>query len=80
MSLAEDHVDWWLSSIRQPLIDTFNHGFKHGAQGSVKVPPVHFVDKQDARVWRHENGEGWLSEDGYTKDGFPRATDEEHRG
>ena len=30
MTKAEDHVDWWLSSIRQPLIDNFNHGYKHG--------------------------------------------------
>ena len=30
MGKAEDHVDWWLSSIRQPLIDNFNHGYKHG--------------------------------------------------
>jgi hypothetical protein len=31
-TLAEDHVDWYLRSIRQLLIDQFDHGYKHGAQ------------------------------------------------
>ena len=38
MGLAEDHVDWWLSSVRQPLIDTFNHGYKHGREDSMNGP------------------------------------------
>ena len=37
MSLAEDHVDWWLSSIRQPMIDVFEHGYKHGMEEGVSA-------------------------------------------
>ena len=28
--LAEDHVDWYIKSVRPLLIDNFIHGFKHG--------------------------------------------------
>lgn len=28
--LASAHVDWWLGSVRQILIDNFVHGIKHG--------------------------------------------------
>ena len=28
--LAEEHVDWWLASVRPLLIANFIHGFKHG--------------------------------------------------
>jgi hypothetical protein len=45
MGKAEDHVDWWLSSIRQPLIDNFNHGYKHGVDDA-KTPQ----DEQNAPV------------------------------
>ena len=38
MGKAEDHVDWWLSSIRQPLIDNFNHGYKHGRDELSETP------------------------------------------
>jgi hypothetical protein len=37
MSKAEDHVDWWLGSIRQPLIDNFEHGYKHGVQDAKRA-------------------------------------------
>ena len=37
MSKAEDHVDWWLGSIRQPLIDNFEHGYKHGVQDTERA-------------------------------------------
>jgi len=32
IELAEAHVDWYLKSIRQLLIDHMVHGFKHGMQ------------------------------------------------
>lgn len=28
--MARDHVDWWLGSVRQLLVDNFVHGYKHG--------------------------------------------------
>jgi len=28
--LAENHVDWYLKSIRPILMDFFVHGYKHG--------------------------------------------------
>jgi hypothetical protein len=28
--LAEDHVDWFLKTIRPLLIEQFLHGYKHG--------------------------------------------------
>ena len=49
MSLAEDHVDWWLSSIRQPMIDVFEHGYKHGME-------------EEREECQFKKGEGWSQE------------------
>lgn len=30
--LAVNHVDWWIRTVRQPMIEEFVHGFKHGQE------------------------------------------------
>ena len=73
MGKAEDHVDWWLSSIRQPLIDNFNHGYKHGRDELAETlsgeqnAPVNangggkvYPDKCDSRISTTEDIQrGW---------------------
>ena len=45
LQLATEHVNWWLNSMRQPLIDAMVHGYKHGRDET----PVMQITKQEAK-------------------------------
>jgi len=47
--LAEAHIDWWWSSVRQLLIDNFEHGYKHG-QDDAHCKPKESADGQPPPV------------------------------
>lgn len=34
--IAKDHVDWYLSILRQPMVEEFVHGYKHGYEDGKK--------------------------------------------
>jgi hypothetical protein len=34
--LGRTHVDWWLDSIREPMIEEFVHGYKHGWEDGIR--------------------------------------------
>ncbi len=36
--LANEHVDWYLASIRPLLIEFMKHGFKHGVEWISELP------------------------------------------
>ena len=46
--IAEDHVDWLLGVMREPMIQEFLHGYKHGyddaKKGHKPEPPEHYGD------------------------------------
>lgn len=50
--LAEDHIGWWMRSVRQLLIDNFCHGYKHGqddAMCTIHEDTERRVDALEAR-------------------------------
>jgi hypothetical protein len=53
MSLAEDHVDWFLAAIRPLLIDFFEHGFKHGREYDFEE------SVKNEEECQFKKGEGW---------------------
>ena len=87
MSNAEDHVDWWIKSIRPLLIDFYEHGRKHGLADAVKGSLERLLSKDGDRAkeypkdatWAKCGSDGWKMKDGFTKDGFPRNNEEHVR-
>ena len=45
--LAENHVDWFLKTIRPLLIEHFIHGYKHGIDS---LNPNNKMDKNDRPI------------------------------
>lgn len=46
--MAVAHVDWWLSSVRQLLIDNFVHGYKHGEADAFRaVNELEITERQE---------------------------------
>lgn len=72
--MAEAHVDWYQRSQRQPMIDEFVHGFKHGVEFRNEEAKEEsknlFMDLMGDRVKEYPRGtvftrdgsEGWKSQ------------------
>ena len=94
MGLAEDHVDWFLGALRKPLIDAFEHGYKHGKEDASKCRQdaksacgCVLMDKEGERVteypkdaqWRNDGSEGWKSDVTTSKEVQERWKETEER-
>jgi hypothetical protein len=38
--MCEEHVDWFLNIIKQPLIEHMLHGYKHGFEDGSKMQVI----------------------------------------